>query len=140
MWEVDVSLGVGHDSVMMRPPKAAHIKLTDFQIHGLAGLLSFSKDLKYLTKAELPDAFLVALDAHCEGEMPDHVWKIGRTRTVNDSMAELRTRVAEVVESMEVDSTPSSSQKKQYLAGPSAPPKHPKGSPEVIFKQPCRSF
>ena len=60
----------------MRPKATTLEKLTDFQIRGLAGLLGFSGDLKGLVKSELPDAFLAALDEHCEGEMPDHVWRI----------------------------------------------------------------
>lgn len=94
---VDVFLSVVHDFIAMRPTKVALIKLTDHQIRCLAGLLGFSKTLKQLTKVELLDAFLAALDAHCDGEVPDYVWKIGRARMVNDSLADLRARVAEAV-------------------------------------------
>ena len=56
--------------------------------------MGFTGSLKGLVKAELPAAFLVALDEYCEGEIPEHVWRIGRTRTDKDSMATLRQRVA----------------------------------------------
>ena len=78
----------------MRPKESTLAKLTDFQIRGLAGLLGFSGAIKGYVKAELPAAFLAALDAHCEGEMPEHVWRIGKTRTDKDSLASLRQRVA----------------------------------------------
>ena len=74
----------------MRPKESTLEKLTDFQIRGLAGLLGFSGALKGHVKAELPAVFLAALDAHCEGEVPDHVWKIARTRTEKDSLVLLR--------------------------------------------------
>ena len=138
--EADVFLTVVHDSVAMRPTKVALIKLTDHQIRGLAGLLGFSKDLKQLTKSELPDAFLAALDAHCDGEVPDYVWKIGRARTVNDSMADLRARVAAAAEELEGDSAPFSSMKKKSKGGPSAAPLNPQESPEGSLKNPRRSL
>ena len=78
----------------MWPTESTLGKLTDYQIRGLAGLLGFTGSLKGLVKAELPTAFLAALDEYCEGEIPEHVWRIGRTRTDKDSMATLRQRVA----------------------------------------------
>ena len=112
MREADVFLTVVHDSVAMRPIKVALIKLTDHQIRGLARLLGFSKDLKQFTKSEMTDAFLAALDAHFDGEVPDYVWKIGRARMVNDSMADLRAHVAVAAEELEGDSAPFSSLKR----------------------------
>ena len=78
-----------------------------------------------MTKAKLPDAFLAAIDAHCDGEVLDYVWKIGRARTVNDSMANLTARVAAVAEELEGDSAPFSSLKKKSKGGPSAAPLNP---------------
>ena len=78
----------------MRPTERSLAKLTDHQIRGLAGLLGFTGALTGLVKSELPAAFLAALDDHCDGEIPDHVWKIGRTRTMKDSLTSLRQHVA----------------------------------------------
>ena len=74
---------------MMRPKESELAKLTDFQIRGLVGLLGFFGSLKGYIKSELPAVFLAALDDHCEGEMPDHVWRIGKTRTDKDSLVSL---------------------------------------------------
>ena len=87
----------------MRPKESTLAKLTDYQIRGLAGLLGFTGALKGLTKFELPAAFLAALDERCGGEIPDHIWKIGRTRTLKDSMTSLRQRVAEAARELGED-------------------------------------
>ena len=71
---------------MMRPKESTLAKLTDYQIRGLAGLLGVTGALKGLAKFELPNAFLVALDDQCGGEIPDRIWKIGCTHTLKDSM------------------------------------------------------
>ena len=41
---------------------------------------------------------------HCDGELLDYVWRIGRARMVNDAMADLRARVAVADEVFEGDS------------------------------------
>ena len=91
----------------MRPKESTLAKLTDYQIRGLAGLLGFMGALKGLTKFELPAAFLAALDEQCGGEIPDHVWKIGCTRTLKDSMTSLRQRIAEATRELGEDPTKS---------------------------------
>ena len=78
----------------MRPKESTLAKLTDYQIRGLAGLLGFTRALKGYVKAELLAVFLATLDEHCEGEILDHMWKIGRTHTEKDSLASMRQRVA----------------------------------------------
>ena len=74
----------------MRPKENTLEKLTDYQIRGLASLLGFTRALKGYIKAELPAVFLAALDEHCEGEIPDHVWKIGRIGTKKDALVLMR--------------------------------------------------
>ena len=69
-------------------------RLTDYQIRGLAGLLGFTGALRGLVKAELPAAFLAALEKDHDGVIPAHIWKIGSTRTEKDSMMAMRQRVA----------------------------------------------
>ena len=78
----------------MRPTEDQLAKLTDLAIRGLAGLLGFSGAIKGFVKAELPAAFLAALDKKCGGEIPPHVWRIGRARTTADSLESLKQRVA----------------------------------------------
>ena len=78
----------------MRPTEEQLAKLTDFQIRGLAGLLGFSGALKGVVKAELPAAFLAALDKKVGGDIPLHIWRIGRARTTSDSLETLKQRVA----------------------------------------------
>ena len=131
---------VVHDSVTMRPTKVALIKLTEQQIRSLAGFLGFLKDLKQLTKDDLPDAFLAALDAHCDGEVPDYVLNIGRATTVNDSMADLRARVATAAERVGGRFCPIFNAEKKSKGGPSAAPLNPQESPEVLLKNPRRSL
>ena len=54
----------------MRPTEEQLAKLTDHQIRGLAGLLGFSGAIKGYVKAELPAAFLAALDKKSGGDIP----------------------------------------------------------------------
>ena len=78
----------------MRPTEEQLAKLTDFQIRELAGLLGFSGAIKGVVKAELPAAFLAALDKKVGGDIPLHIWHIGRARTTTDSLETLKQRVA----------------------------------------------
>ena len=78
----------------MRPTEDQLAKLSDWAIRGLAGLLGFSGAIKGCVKAELPAAFLAALDKKCGGEIPPHVWRIGSARTYGDSLESLKQRVA----------------------------------------------
>ena len=78
----------------MRPKESTLEKLTDFQIRGLARMLGFSSALKGYVKSELLAVFLATLDAHCEGEIPDHVGCIAKTRTDKDSLVSLRQCMA----------------------------------------------
>ena len=78
----------------MRPTESMLERLTDYQIRGLAGLLGFTGALRGLVKAELPAAFLAALEKDHDGVIPAHIWKIGSTRTDKDSMMAMRQRVA----------------------------------------------
>ena len=54
----------------MRPTEDELAKLTDLQIRGLTGLLGFSGLIKGYVKAELPAAFLAALDKKGGGDYP----------------------------------------------------------------------
>ena len=75
--------------------KENHLREADeLQIRGLPGLLGFSGALKGYVKSELPEVFLAAVGEYCEGEMPDYVWWIGKTRADKDSLVSLRQRVA----------------------------------------------
>ena len=78
----------------MRPTEEQLAQLTDHQIRGLAGLLGFSGLIKGYVKAELPAAFLAALDKKGGGDIPTHIWRIGRERTPADSLESLKQRVA----------------------------------------------
>ena len=49
----------------MRPTEDQLAKLSDWAIRRLAGLLGFSGAIKGYVKAELPTAFLAALDKKC---------------------------------------------------------------------------
>ena len=90
---------------MMRPTEEQLAKLTDFQIRGLAGLLGFSGLIKGAVKAELPAAFLAALDKKGGGDIPTHIWHIGRERTTADSLESLKQRVAAAAREVEDAST-----------------------------------
>ncbi|MCV6575722.1 MAG: hypothetical protein OIF58_08310, partial [Cohaesibacter sp.] len=57
-------------------------------------MLGFTGALRGLVKAELPAAFLAALEKDHDGVIPAHIWKIGSTRTDKDSMMAMRQRVA----------------------------------------------
>ena len=85
----------------MRPTEEQLAQLTDHQIRGLAGLLGFSGLIKGMVKAELPAAFLAALDKKCGGDIPSHIWRIGRERTPADSLESLKQRVAAAARKVE---------------------------------------
>ena len=123
----------------MRPKKETLEKLTDFQIRGLAGLLGFSGSLKGFVKSELPDAFLAALDEYCEGDMPEHVWRIGKVRTDKDSLASMKQRVAAAARELEAETTKKSS-KKSTQGGVSQDSPNPKESPSFSLQNPRRSL
>ena len=124
----------------MRPKESELAKLTDFQIRGLAGLLGFSGALKGYIKSELPAVFLTALDDHCEGEMPDHVWRIGKTRTDKDSLVSLRQRVAIAARESSDDPSGRTGKKGTLTKGStSSKSPHPRGSPDIEIPRPRRS-
>ena len=89
----------------MRPKASTLAKLTDYQMHGLTGLLCFTGALKGYVKAKLLAVFLAALDEHCEGEIPEHVWRIGRTRTDKDSLVSLGQRVVVATHELSEDAS-----------------------------------
>ena len=124
----------------MRPKESELVKLTDFQIRGLVGLLGFSGALKGYIKSELPAVFLAALDDHCEGEMPDHVWRIGKTRTDKDSLVSLRQRVAIATRESSDDPSGRTGKKGTLTKGStSSKSPHPRGSPDIEIPRPRRS-
>ena len=100
----------------MRPTEEQLAQLTDHQIRGLAGLLGFSGLIKGMVKAELPAAFLAALDKKCGGDIPSHIWRIGRERTPADSLESLKQRVAAAARNVEEEPT---GRRRSTQAGPS---------------------
>ena len=123
----------------MRPKTETLAKLTDFQIRGLAGLLGFSGSLKGYVKSELPEVFLAALDEFCDGDMPEHVWRIGKTRTEKDSLASMKQRVAAAARELEAETT-KKSLRKGTQGGASQDSPNPKESPSYSLQNPRRSL
>ena len=106
----------------MRPTEEQLVQLTDHQIRGLAGLLGFSGLLKGCVKSELPAAFLAALDKKGGGDIPLHIWRIGRARTISDSLETLKQRVAAAAREAEATG---SGRPRSSTAGPSRGSMHP---------------
>ena len=120
----------------MRPTEEQLAQLTDHQIRGLAGLLGFSGLIKGAVKAKLPAAFLAALDKKCGGDIPTHIWRIGREQTPADSLESLRQRVAAAARDDEEAST---GRKRLMKAGPSRGTPLPQGPLDAEPLPRCRS-
>ena len=91
-----------------------------------------------MTKSELHQAFLEALDKHHDGEMLDYVWRIGKERTTENSMPELRGRVGAAQEEEAAKAT--AGLKRSAEGGPSAGPKGPQEPQSGLSKPPRRSL
>ena len=119
----------------MRPTEPQLEKLTGFQIRGLASLLGFPRALKGHIKAELPTVVLVALDDHCEGEIPEHVWRIGRTQSDKDSLASMRQRVVVVASELSEEAMGTVKRSTTTKGGASHSSPNPMGSSDKPLPQ-----
>ena len=91
--------GMPFQRVFARPCGYATKSKRSSESHGLPDpwfgwFAGFHLGTKGLCEGRTAAIFLAALDEHCEGEIPEYVWRIRQTRIDKDSLASLRQHVA----------------------------------------------